>query len=118
MFTIKKKRIEPGDLVEYRGRIYMAVSWDKTMPCATQCHLFNDYRCTGYCYRWEGDEDVVFRDIIDARATKATTVVVDCSEIDDYLKCYDDECKRLRKQAYRARAAAKKLLREKEGGDV
>ncbi len=112
MIVVKKKNIEPGDLVAYRDRIYMAVSWDKSMPCASQCHLFKESRCTGYCYRWANGEEVVFRDIIAQGLTKATTEVVDCSLLPDFLDGYQKELLSARKRASKARAAAKLLVEE------
>lgn len=52
--------IEAGSLVAYHDKLWLAVEIIKTRPCYSQCAMYADGYCRGYCYRWDNGEDFVF----------------------------------------------------------
>lgn len=64
MKTITRTTIEPGELTERRGAIYVATRRNRQRPCLEQCDLrgiSNHAYCDGYCWRWANGDDIVFR---------------------------------------------------------
>lgn len=64
MKTITKTSIEPGELTERRGAIYVATRRKRQRPCIEQCDLRGislHAHCDGYCWRWANGDDIVFR---------------------------------------------------------
>ena len=64
MKTITRTTIEPGELTERRGAIYMAARRNRQRPCVDQCDLRGialHNHCDGYCWRWDNGDDIVFR---------------------------------------------------------
>lgn len=64
MKTITRTRIEPGELTERRGAIYVATRRNRQRPCIEQCDLRGialHAQCDGYCWRWANGDDIVFR---------------------------------------------------------
>lgn len=64
MKTNTKTTIEPGELTERRGAIYVATRRNRQRPCIEQCNLrgiANHAYCDGYCWRWANGDDIVFR---------------------------------------------------------
>ena len=78
MKTRTSTTIEAGDLVELQGTVYLAATWDATRPCASQCSMYSHAkeRCTGYCYRWDNGDAVVFRKLLPTTLLAPDTEVV------------------------------------------
>ena len=77
MKTTEKTSLDPCDVVVVGSDVYRAEARIPGRPCASQCQLYDHdaERCTGYCYRWDNLDDIVFRRIMDV-ATLANDAVV------------------------------------------
>ena len=73
---IQRNEIHPGEYTEISGCLYIAVQRNRKKPCLEQCDCkgsFGTRYCNGYCFRWDNDCEVVFKD---AEAPKGDYEVV------------------------------------------
>lgn len=79
MKKTEKTSLDPCDVVIIGLDAYRAEARISGRPCASQCQLYDHdaERCTGYCYRWDNLDDIVFRRImpVGMLASDATVVV-------------------------------------------
>ena len=66
MIHVQRERIEPGEITEHRGVMLCAVSRNKRISCSNceckgQDFMLSDRRCSGFCYRWENGDALVFK---------------------------------------------------------
>lgn len=105
MKTITKTSIEPGELTERRGAIYVATRRNRQRPCIEQCDLrgiADHAHCDGYCWRWANGDDIVFR----YHKPVAVLTVADKTEVVQ-TPCWIDERKSRHEADIAERAAAK-----------
>lgn len=61
---IRRNEIKPGEYTEIDGSLYIAVERNRRVPCLEQCDctgFFGRRYCTGFCFRWDHDGDIVFK---------------------------------------------------------
>lgn len=60
---IQKSTLEDGDIVHLQGELYQVGMRRYRMHCSIQCCMYDKdrNRCTGFCYRWNNSNEVIFR---------------------------------------------------------
>lgn len=112
MKTITRTTIEPGELTERRGAIYMAARRNRQRPCIEQCDLRGialHNHCDGYCWRWDNGDDIVFR----YHKPVAVLAVADKTEVVQTPSWIDE-----RKARHQADIAERAAAKYKETHDI
>lgn len=112
MKTNTKTTIEPGELTERRGAIYVATRRNRQRPCIEQCDLrgiSNHAYCDGYCWRWTNGDDIVFR----YQKPVAVLTVADTTEVVQTPSWIDE-----RKSSHLADIAERAAAKYKETHDI
>lgn len=109
-------RIEPGELTATRDKVYLAATLIHGKPCSEQCAMFAGGRCSGYCYRWDNGDDVVFRFLLpDTLIGKDTEVVQTPDAIGAKVEAIAARSKRQRNDDYLARRRGEDVPKKKTG---
>ena len=62
-----QKNILPGQITQFRGEYYEAQKRMTSVPCRAQCdcrlpeYCDNKLNCSGFCYRWNNGDEIVFK---------------------------------------------------------
>lgn len=99
--------IEAGDLVSHGKRLWVAVEYVKTIPCFSQCGMFVDGACNGYCYRWDNGDDVVFH-LASLSVEDADEIVETPDAIGEKLRDGDGTAEQRAKRKYYEKVKAKR----------
>ena len=69
--------LQPSDIVVIDGYAYRADIMLPKLGCEYQCHLYDTEagKCSGYCYRWDNAEGIVFRRLMPVTLLSDKTIV-------------------------------------------